>query len=415
MKKKKSMTLFFLAVALWDLSASFVHPVTPTLFKDLQLKDYMFGVALACMMGANFLFSPFWGKMAGYLSNRGTLLISCMGYALGQIFFAMSRTQMQFILARTFAGIFCGGIFVGILNYIVNESPSDKARNNNLVLSATLQTVFNSLGYFVGGMLGEINVYAAVYAQTIALCACGILFWFLCEKEDTIPVKAMKPAVLMKEVNPFRAFLQGRAFMTVTLAFLFGMVALQNLSQTAFDQSFNYYVIDQIGMSTGYNGTIKFVMGVVTMLANATVCVWLMHKTEGRKSIIFVLLTGAVCMAGVLGFKQLIPFLTVSIGFYAVSSISIPMMQRLAADESAMDGRDSNLMMGFYNSLQSFGGIIGALVAGFTYVISPRAPFVCCLLGFALAAVCAAVYRFRSVRAGRMGAYADNTERESSR
>lgn len=395
MNKKKKMTLFFIVVALWDLSASFVHPVTPTLFKDLQLKDYMFGVALACMMAANFLFSPFWGKISGYISSRKTLLISCMGYALGQVFFALSRTQLQFILARTFAGVFCGGIFVGILNYIVNESPGDKARNNNLVLSATLQTVFNSLGYFVGGMLGEINVYVAVYAQTAALCACGLLFLAVCEKDNTIPAEAMKPGLLVKEANPFGAFVQGRSFMTLTLAFLFGMVALQNLSQTAFDQSFNYYVIDQIGMSTGYNGTIKFVMGVVTMLANATVCVWLMNRTDGKKSIIYVLLAGTVCMAGVLGFRQLVPFLIVSILFYAISSVSIPMMQRLAADESGKEGRDSNLMMGFYNSLQAFGGIIGALVAGFTYVVSPRAPFVCCTVGFFAAALCAVTYRIR--------------------
>ena len=119
MKKKKSMVFFFAVVALWDLSASFVHPVTPTLFKDLNLSDYMFGVALACMMGTNFLFSPFWGKLSGYISSRTTLLISCLGYALGQIFFAMAETQLEFILARSFAGIFCGGIFVGILNYIV--------------------------------------------------------------------------------------------------------------------------------------------------------------------------------------------------------------------------------------------------------------------------------------------------------
>lgn len=394
MNKKKSMAFFFIVVALWDLSASFVHPVTPTLFKDLHLNDYMFGVALACMMGTNFLFSPFWGKISSYISNRTTLLIGCLGYALGQIFFAMSRTQLEFILARSFAGIFCGAIFVGILNYIVNVSPDDKARNNNLVLSATLQTVFNSLGYFVGGMLGEINVYVAVYAQTVVLCACGILFMVVCEKDNTVPVNEMKPAELAKEANPFKAFIQGRTFMTVTLAFLFAMVALQNLSQTAFDQSFNYYVIDQIGMSTGYNGTIKFVMGLVTMLANATVCVWLVNKTNGKKSIIGVLTAGTVCMLGVLGLKQLIPFLVVSILFYAISSISIPMMQRLAADENSRG--DSNLMMGFYNSLQSFGGIIGALVGGFTYVINPRAPFACCTVGFAIAAVCALIYKVRS-------------------
>ena len=396
MNKNKKMLFFFVVVALWDLSASFVHPVTPTLFKDLHLNDYMFGVALACMMGANFLFSPFWGKISGYLSSRVTLLICCLGYGLGQILFAMSRTQTQFIFARLFAGIFCGGIFVGILNYIVNVSPGEKARNNNLVLSATLQTVFNSLGYFVGGMLGEIDVYVAVYAQMAVLCLCGVLFLIVCEKDAVCGGGKLRMGELVREANPFQSFVQGRTFMTVTLAFLFAMVALQNLSQTAFDQSFNYYVIDQIGMSTGYNGTIKFVMGVVTMVANVTVCAWLMNRADGKKSAVGILAAGTVCMAGVLGLTELIPFLTVSILFYATSSISIPMMQRLAADESTKEKRDSNLLMGFYNSLQAFGGIIGALIAGFTYVINPRAPFFCCLAGFALAVFCGVIYGKRA-------------------
>lgn len=398
MAEKKKMLPFFMVVALWDLSASFVHPVTPTLFKDLQLNDYMFGVALACMMGANFLFSPFWGKISSYISNRRTLLISCLGYGVGQVLFAMSQTQLQFIFARFFAGIFCGGIFVGILNYIVNVSADEKTRNNNLVLSATLQTVFNSLGYFVGGMLGEIDVYVAVYAQMVTLCVCGVLFYLVCQKDAVEDKGKINIRELAVQANPFRSFVQGKTFMTTTLAFLFGMVALQNLSQTAFDQSFNYYVIDQIGMSTGYNGTIKFIMGIVTMVANVTICAWLVNKTDGKKSIIGVFVVGTVCMACILLFTQLIPFLTVSILFYAVSSISIPMMQGLAADESSKRKSESNLIMGFYNSLQAFGGIIGALIAGFTYVINPRAPFVCCLAGFGIAVLCGIVYRIRSAK-----------------
>lgn len=396
MKTIKSGIAFFAVVVLWDLSASFVHPVTPALFKDLNLNDYMFGLALACMMMANFLFSPFWGKISGYISSRVTLLIGCMGYALGQVFFAMAKTQLQFVMARSFAGIFCGAIFVGILNYIVNTAPDDKVRNNWLVLSATLQTVFNSLGYFVGGMLGEISTYTAVYAQTAALCLCGILFVCVCKKDAAKENQGIHTGQLIKEVNPFRAFAQGKTFLTITLMFLFAVVALQNLSQTAFDQSFNYYVIDQLGMSSGYNGSIKFVMGVMTMLANATVCTWLMNKTDCKKSVIGILGVGAVCMLGVLIFVKLSWFLVVAVLFYMVSSVSIPLMQRLAADESNREGRDSNLMMGFYNSLQSFGGIIGALIGGFTYVINPRAPFLCCMIGFGTAVVCGIIYRKRS-------------------
>ena len=61
MKAKKSMVPFFAVMAAFQLAASFAHPVTPTIFTNLNLGSYMFGVALAAMMTVNFLFSPFCG------------------------------------------------------------------------------------------------------------------------------------------------------------------------------------------------------------------------------------------------------------------------------------------------------------------------------------------------------------------
>lgn len=59
MKYKTRFLAFFVAMTLFSLSANYAHPVTPTIIQDLGLHDYMFGLALATMMIANFLFSPF--------------------------------------------------------------------------------------------------------------------------------------------------------------------------------------------------------------------------------------------------------------------------------------------------------------------------------------------------------------------
>lgn len=383
----KSKTLsFFSVVALFWMAASFAHPVTPVLIKTLKLKDYMFGLSLACMMFGNFLFSPFWGKISTYISSRNTLLISCVGYGIGQVFFALSQTTAQFLLARFFAGVFCGGIFVGILTYIVGNSPDEKARSKFLVMSATIEAVFNSMGYFVGGMLGEIGVYVAVIAQAVTLVVCGILFRIVCVKGSVEkPAESAAKGTLLKEVNPFRAFAQGRMLLFSGMGVLFVVCALQYFSQTAYDQTFNYYVIDQIGLSTGHNGLIKFVMSMVTFGANATLCVWLMHRPKLWKSVAGVLCAATLSMVAILLIKDLIPFICVNVLFFALSSITTPMSQSLVA--SAGKAYDNNLVMGFYNSLKSFGGILGALVAGFTYVLSPKFPFIACAVGFALAVI----------------------------
>lgn len=69
MKYKTRFMLYFLTMILFNLASNFAHPVTPTLIQNLNLHDYMFGVALAVMMIANFLMSPFWGKMNNYIGS----------------------------------------------------------------------------------------------------------------------------------------------------------------------------------------------------------------------------------------------------------------------------------------------------------------------------------------------------------
>ena len=92
-------------MVLFNLAANFAHPVTPTVIQDLNLHDYMFGLALAAMMLTNFLLSPFWGKINEYISSRMSLLICCMGYGVAQIWFAYATTELQIVLARMFAGL----------------------------------------------------------------------------------------------------------------------------------------------------------------------------------------------------------------------------------------------------------------------------------------------------------------------
>ncbi|MDR0897578.1 MAG: MFS transporter [Oscillospiraceae bacterium] len=389
------MKRFLAVVAVFNLAASFTHPVTPTLFIGLGLSDYMFGLALACMMAGNFLFSPFWGRISGVIQSRNTVLIGAVGYAGAQLLFALARTQAQFLLARFLAGAFYGGAFVCILTYVVNTQPDERKRGQTLLTTATLQAVCGSLGYFIGGMLGEIHVYAAVIAQVVVLAGCGVLFRLTMRSDvqptaDKLPIKR-----LMREANPFQSFAQGRRFFGRVLGILFVLCALQNFSQTAFDHSFNYYVIDQIGLSTGSNGLIKFVMGMVTLLANFTLCRYLMRRTELRRSMVYVLLVGTACITVVPFLREAAPFLAVNVVFYALSAISIPLTQSMVA---ATPDADKNLVMGFYNAMKSFGGILGALIAGFTYVVSPLTPFVCCAVGFALAAGCAGLYRVKSGR-----------------
>ena len=372
MKYKLRFFLFFLAMSGFYLAANFAHPVTPTIIQNLELNDYMFGVALAMMNLANFLMSPFWGKINGYISSRVSLLIGSWGYAVAQIWFAYAKTELSIIGARLMAGAFAGAIFVSFLTYVVNVAdPKDQAKY--LTYSATLSSVVSTFGYLIGGFLGEISIKGTFLVQSATMFAVGLMFFFFCapdqQKTEPVPLKE-----IAKEANPLKAFIDCRYFMTIAFAILFAINILINFANTGFDQAFNYYLKDQLNLTSSYNGIIKAGVGLVSFVANMTVCIWIMNKTKVESSLVKLISVCSFAAVGTVISPKIGLFITFSVLVYAGYSISLPVLQHIIATKA--DVKQKNLVMGFYNATKSLGSIVGSLIAGFIYSVDAKMPFI---------------------------------------
>ena len=387
MKYKTRYLCFFTATALFHLASNFAHPVTPTIIQELGLPDYMFGLMLAVMMIANFAFSPFWASLNLTISSRQSLLICCLGYALVQLGFAYATTQAEILLVRLLAGVFLGGIFVSLLTYVVNTAkPADQGKY--LTYSATLLSVFGAFGYLVGGVLGEFSIRATFLLQAAVLCLAGLLFRFGCEPDGQ--QKKLSFRELAVNANPLDAFRNGKYFMNTGFALLFLVNVLINLGNTGFDQVFNYYLKAQLGLTSSYNGVIKAVVGFVSFFFNMTLCLWILRKTDTKKSL--VVLT-AVCALAALGTVLPAPigvFLAWGIALYAAYSVSVPILQDMVAIRA--EPSQKNLVMGFFNASKSLGCIVGSLMAGFLYEVSAKLPFACIALAYGLSIAAAVGY-----------------------
>ena len=388
MTYKKRFFAYFAVMVLFNMAASFAHPVTPTIIQDQHMHDYMFGVALGVMLITNFLMSPFWGKINVYISSRSTFLIGCLGYAVAQLWFAYSTTELMVILARMFAGLFTGGIYVSFLTYIVNVAkPEDQAKY--LTYNATIQSVGSAFGYMVGGFLGEFSVRGTFLIQVACILISGIAFYFICVP-DAIPGAKINGKQLAKEVNPFQAFLDCRLFMSVAFAMLFAVNILINFANTGFDQAFNYYLKDQLGLTSSYNGIIKAAVGFVSFVSNMTICVWIINKTDTKKSMIVLV---AVCAAAALGitvFENMAIFMVLGVLVYAGYSVSLPVIQNMVASQA--DPAQKNLVMGFYNATKSLGSIAGSFIAGGIYAVNAKLPFGITFVIYAVGVVAAFGY-----------------------
>ena len=391
MKYKQRFLFFFTAMILFNLAANFAHPVTPTIIQDLRLPDYMFGLMLAAMQFSNFLFSPFWGKLNVSISSRQTLLICCTGYGVAQLGFACATTQSMILLARILAGVFVGGIFVSFLTYVINTAkPEDQAKF--LTYSATIQAVFGAFGYLVGGLLGEFSIRGTFYLQAFCLGLAGILFRLVCLPDGQQEQTDLKKIAL--ETNPLQAFIDGKYFMNMAFVMLFAVNILMNFANTGFDQVFNYYLKDQLGLTSSYNGIIKAAVGLISFVFNMTVCLWIIRKTDTRISMTVLMALCAVTALGTLLAPKIWLFILLSVFVYAGYSVSLPVLQNMVAIQA--DPARKNLVMGFYNATKSLGSIIGSLMAGFLYAVHIKLPFAVVAVAYGLSLLAAVGYLLQS-------------------
>ena len=394
MKYKLRFFLFFTAMVLFNLAANFAHPVTPTIIQQLHLPDYMFGLMLAAMQISNFLFSPFWGKLNASISSRQTLLICCLGYGAAQLGFAYARSQAMILAVRVLAGVFVGGIFVSFLTYVINAAkPEDQAKY--LTYSATIQAVFGAFGYLVGGVLGEFSIRGTFFLQAATLAGAGILFRIACEDDNTATETLPLPRIL-RQSNPMKAFLDGRQFMNLSFTLLFALNILMNFGNTGFDQVFNYYLKDQLGLTSSYNGAIKAAVGLISFASNMTLCLWIIRKTNVSRSMVVMALFCSAASLGALLIPEIRIYIGCSVLVYAGYSVSLPLLQHMAAVQA--DPAQKNLVMGFYNATKSLGSIIGSLMAGFLYSLHPKAPFAVVAVAYGLSVFAAVGYLVRRTK-----------------
>ena len=390
MKYKTRFFLFFTAMILFNLAANFAHPVTPTIIQDLALPDYMFGLMLAAMQLTNFLFSPFWGKMNVSISSRRTLCICCTGYGIAQLGFACATTQGMILLVRVLAGFFVGGIFVSFLTYVINTAkPEDQAKY--LTYSATIQAVFGAFGYLVGGVLGEFSIRGTFYLQAFCLALAGVLFRLVCLPDGQ--ARRVDLRQIAREANPLQAFIDGKQFLNMAFVMLFSVNILMNFANTGFDQVFNYYLKDQLGLTSAYNGVIKAAVGLISFVFNMSLCLWIIRKTDTKLSITVLMGLCALAALGTVLVPQLWLFIALSVLVYAGYSVSLPVLQHMVAVQA--DAAQKNLVMGFYNATKSLGSIIGSLMAGFLYAIHVKLPFLVVVAAYALSFLFVAVYLHR--------------------
>lgn len=356
-----------------------VHPVTPAFIHSLNIGNTVFGLAYAAMAFSNFVFSFFWGNWVNKYKIKNVYLLSLLGYTLGQLFFMSSTTTLQIVLARLFAGIFVSGFQVGAMAYIINQSEPTK-RAKNLTFYSISNIVAATLGYLIGGQLGNYSVRITFLAQVMMLIFVTGMFYFFTNKYP------MSRSIYQSKESMVTLLKQSKGLFNPILILLLIAIFLTSSGNVAFDQSFNYYIKDIFDFPPSYNGYLKVIIGLVTLLSNVFITFKLIQK--GRLTLSMAILASVSTISALLAVvvNNMILFLVFALLYSSIVAILQPLDQHLVSS-SQKDLNKSNQVMGIYNATKSLGMIVGALLSSLFYGVNPKGPFLVSAILFMIAAI----------------------------
>ncbi len=367
--KKASIGRLYLMYGLFSIFCNLAHPITPTMFIEKGFADYLFGVSYAAMSFSYFAGSLVFGSIGDSIGRVKTMAFVMPVYALSQFVFGVTDSAAMTVIARLVAGFFSAGVFVCSLAYLVDLT-TDEDRGVHMSYYVACNSVGAAFGYFLGGIIGNISILAVITLQTVTIIICGILTNMLLEETSMETSKFS----LNMSINPFKSYNNIAGKMPKILKTFLFAVFLTSLATTAYDNAFNYYLKDALGLGSSYNGIIKAVIGIITLVVNFTINIYIVRHTETRKSLIVVLLLCGISAIAVPFISGMYPFFAGNIAFFMFNAIYLPIQQDIVTN--GQSSRTSGLISGIFNAVRAIGMIFGSLFSGFIYEWGNKLPFI---------------------------------------
>ena len=139
----------------------------------------------------------------------------------------------------------------------------------------------------------------------------------------------------------------------------------------AYDNYFSYFLRDQLGFPTSVNGYFKALIGVIAIIANSTINMWINKHTDVRKSITVILAMSSVSVAMMVSFKSVLPFMASALVYYTFNAITVPVLQVMMGTGTHCGPADCRLCIWHQPALSLHAGSGGVYAGSCTEHLEP--------------------------------------------
>jgi len=347
---KKSLWILFAVVATELIGFGLIIPILPQIAQRFQSNGILLGILLATYSLAQLLASPILGSLSDRYGRKPILVLSKFGSVVSYIILAFSFTYPLLLFSRALDGLTGGNISVARAYVADVTSPKDRAKG-----MAVIGIAFG-VGFILGPALGGIlfhisNSHTLPALVSGGLSAVALLLTVLFLKEPETH-QTFKPASL-QFLAGLREF-KSKPVMAICILQLVFMIAF-----ASFETTFAVFTHGEFGFTEQNNSMIFFYMGMLALVVQGVI------TRRQMKNLVAAIFLGVSCMAMGLYTLGLSQHLFMMLGGLAMLSLGIGLVlsHSPALLSLSTDAQKTGQVMGIYEAINSFGRILGPLIA----------------------------------------------------
>jgi len=369
---KKSIIIILSIYFLQGVIHNLGHPVTPSLVKELGIEDYMFGIFFATMSFGLMLGGPLWGSLGDQGNKRKYIVFGLLVYGFGQYMFGNVGNVYWMVFFRFVSGFGVAASSALLISVLICESEIEN-RTKYIAWSVATFTIGGSLGYFIGGTLGENtfftdilgpNVYGNIFLiQGITNTILAGYVYIALRGINTLGV-----IDLNKKPNVLQGFKDIRVLDKTLVIFLISLTFI-SIGMINVSKFIDVFLIDK-GYTTSELGTFVGVTGIVALVASIFVVPLVAKFKRDMTIMIYIQILSAIIVYFVFRSNEIMIILyTVFMVYVIFKAVYGPLEQNYISSH-ASDGKYGTIM-GVRQSFFAIGFVIGPLIGGFLYNINP--------------------------------------------
>lgn len=353
--------ILFIYAMLVGLGMNLAHPITPAHLRTIEVSSNMFGVIFASMNLGQFIMAPVWGNLGDSKNRKAVLIIGLIGYGVSQALFGYFTNIYLIILVRFSAGVFASAIISNVLAHISISKDYENHKGKIISLFVAFNVIGSTLGYYVGGFLGNLftgQESIMMYIQAVFNVILALFTFVFIQMIETDKVLSKRQSAL-KQLSQIRK-------LSKPLFLLVVMIAVISIAQTNFSKYLDLYMTD-IGYKSSDIGTLVFVTGIITLIMSFLVVPRLYNRFKDTHILVVSVFLQAVFSVLTFTFDQGY-FLLYGYSFYLVYIAGKAIYEPTVTYHlSKYKDVSPGILMGSRTSAIALGAIIGPLLAGLIY------------------------------------------------